>query len=190
MDSVHRPDGLSGRHEHESRLGADGREADEARVAREGQALAGAHRRAGAARQPPGRHGRLRAGPRHLQPLSVCLPRAGEDSRPVRGSLRRSAYVQLHHRRRGDGRSAARLAAKVRGVPRSVRADHPGVSRPAHDQRDLRPPRGRHRHSCRRKWRSTTAAPDRCSAAAASIKICAATAKNATRRCTTATPSK
>ena len=39
-----------------------------------------------------------------------------------------------------------RLAAEVRGVPRPVRADHPGISRAAHDQRDLRQAHGRHRH--------------------------------------------
>ena len=50
-----------------------------------------------------------------------------------------------------------RLAAEVRGVPRPVRADHPGVSHAAHDQRDLRQAHGRTSASCRPRWRSTTA---------------------------------
>ena len=35
-----------------------------------------------------------------LQPVPVRLPRARDDSRPVRGSLRRPAHLQLHHHRR------------------------------------------------------------------------------------------
>ena len=46
--------------EHESRLGAGGREADGARTAREGQAPACDHRRDEPHRQPPGRHGGVR----------------------------------------------------------------------------------------------------------------------------------
>ena len=91
------------------------------RDAREGQAPARDHRRDEPHRQPPGRHGRLRPRPGHVQPVPVCLPRAGKDSRPVRGSLRRPADLQLHHRRRRDGRPAAGLAAKVRSVSRPVR---------------------------------------------------------------------
>jgi NADH-quinone oxidoreductase subunit D len=44
--------------------------------------------------------------------------------------------------------------------------------------------------SCRPRWRSTTAAPARCCAAAASITTSAATARRSTPRCTTATRSR
>ncbi len=114
VDSLHRPDGLSGRDEHESRLGPDGREAAEARSAGKGPAPARDHRRAEPHRQPPGRGRDLRPGPRHLHPVHVLLPRAGKDPRPVRASLRRPADLQLPHRRRRDGRPAARLAPEVR----------------------------------------------------------------------------
>ena len=124
VDSVHRPHGLPGRDEHESRLVAGGREADGLPRAGTRPASARADLRAEPHRQPPGRHGRVRPRPRHVQPVPVRLPRAREDSRPVRGSLRRSAHLQLPHARRRDGRPAARLAAEVRGVPRPVRADH------------------------------------------------------------------
>ena len=65
--------------------------------------------RNGPDRQPPGRHGRLRARPGDLQPVSVRLSRAREDSRSVRRGLWRSADVQLPH----AGRSHRRLAAAV-----------------------------------------------------------------------------
>ena len=87
------------------------------RAAREGPASARDHRRDGPHRQPPGRHGRLRPRPRHVQPVSVRLPRAGKNSRPVRGSVRRPAHLQLPHRRRRDGRPAA--AAGCRSARRS-----------------------------------------------------------------------
>ena len=54
-----------------------------------------------------------------FSPFLVRLPRAGKDSRPVRGSLRRPADLQLPHGRRRHGRPAAGLAAKVRGVSRT-----------------------------------------------------------------------
>ena len=92
-----------------------GREADGLPRAGARPASAGAHLRAGPHRQPPGRHGRLRPRPRHVQPVPVRLPRARKDSRPVRRSLRRPAHLQLPHAGRRDGRPAARLAAEVRG---------------------------------------------------------------------------
>ena len=70
------------------------------------------HRRDGPHRQPPGGHGLLRARPGHVQPVPVCLPRAGKDPRPVRGGLRRPADLQLSHRRRRDGRPAPGLAGR------------------------------------------------------------------------------
>ena len=97
VDSVHRPDGLPGRDEHESRLVAGRREAVQHEAAREGAAPARDHRRAEPHRQPPGRHGRLRPRPGHVQPVPVRLPRARKDPRPVRGSLRCPADLQLHH---------------------------------------------------------------------------------------------
>jgi len=89
-----RMDYLAG-YEHESRLGSGGREAHGPGAAREGEAFAGHHRRAESHCQPPGGHGRLRLGPGHVQPILIRLSRAGKDSRPVRGSLRRSVDVQL-----------------------------------------------------------------------------------------------
>ncbi len=49
--------------------------------------------RDGPHRQPPGRHGRVWARPGVVQPVLVCLPRAGKNSRLVRRSLRRPAHV-------------------------------------------------------------------------------------------------
>ena len=101
----------------------------------------------------------------------------------------RLTYSYLTRRRR-DGRSAARLAAEVRGVSRPVRAGHPGVSHAAHDQRDLRQAHRQHRHAVARdgdrlrlhrpgaprQRRRPRPAPRR--------------RRRSTPRCTTATPSR
>ena len=94
------------------------------RAARKGAAPARAHRRIEPHRQSPGRHGHLRPRPGLVQSVPVRVSRAGEDSRPVRRSLRRPADLQLHHAGRRDGRPAQRLAAKVRAVPRGIHAGH------------------------------------------------------------------
>ena len=82
------------------------------------------HRRDEPHRQPPRRHGRLRPRPRHLQPVPVRLPRAGDDPRSVRGGVRRPPDVQLHHHRRRSRRSAARLGRALPEVPRLPQAAH------------------------------------------------------------------
>ncbi len=71
-------------------------------AAREGRHLRVIIVRVGPDRQPPGRHGHLRAGPGLVQPVSVRVSRTGEDPRPVRRGLRRPADLQLHHAGRRD----------------------------------------------------------------------------------------
>ncbi len=141
-------------------------------------------------RQPSGRHGGVWARPRHVQPVPLRLPRTRKDPRPVRGGLRRAAHLQLYHRRRGDGRSAVAAGCKsARPFSTSSSRLSPNItpcSRPTRSSSAAR----RESASSRRKWRSITAAPARCSAAAASIKTSAATAKSVIRRCTTAMPSR
>ena len=79
-------------------------------AAGEGPAPAGDDVRVEPHRQPPGGHGLLRARSGEFHALHVCLPRAGEDPRPVRGSLRCAAHAQLYYRRRRNGRPALGLA--------------------------------------------------------------------------------
>ncbi len=144
---LHRPHGLPGRGEHEPRFFAGGREAAGLRGAEKARHLRvmtcelcriASHLVAACC---------LRPGPGQFHAVHLGVSRAGEDSQLVRGALRRAADLQLHHSRRGDGRPAARLAAKVRGVSRAVRAGDRRVAQGADEQRDFRPPHGGRRRA-------------------------------------------
>ena len=96
-------------------------------------------------RQPPRRHGRLWPRPRHIQPVFVRLPRTRDDSRPVRGSVRRPADVQLSHHRRRPRRLAGRLGGTLPGLPRLPQTASGRVSHSSDPQSHLRPAHGQHR---------------------------------------------
>ena len=147
--------------------------------------------RDGPHRQPPGRHGRVRPRPRHVQPVS-CTPSAS--GRRFSTCSRRPAAPGSPT---ATSRSAARRPTCRRGWLQKCAAflDQfvpliAGVPHAAHDERDLREADGRHRRPVARDGDRATARAARCCAAAASTTTCAATAKRSTRRCTTATRSR
>ena len=148
VPALHRPARLPGRHEHEPRLGAVRREAAGARRCSEKtrhlRVIMAELSRIASHLVAAGCYG-LDLG--SFTPFMWTLPRAREDSQPVRGGLRRPADVQLHHRRRRDGRPAAGLAGAVRGVSRPVRAGDRRFARPADEQRDFHPPHGGRRRA-------------------------------------------
>ena len=101
---LHRPHGLPGRGKHEPRLFVGRREVDGPRNRGEGPALAGDDLRAVSHRQPSRGRLHLRPRPGQLHAVHLGVSRAGTDSQPVRGPLRRTADAQLHRSRRRDGR--------------------------------------------------------------------------------------
>ena len=190
VDSVHRPDGLSGRDEHESRLVAGVEKLMNYRVPEKGRHL----------RVIIAEMNRIAS---HLVGMGAYGLDLGTFSPFLYAFREREKILDLFEEACGArltysyltlGGATADLprgwTAEVRSVPRPIRAAHRRVSHAAHDERDLREAHGRHRRAVARDGDQLRHAAARCCAAAASITTCAATAKRSTRRCTTATPSK
>ena len=161
------------------------------RRAGEGPAPAGADLRAEPDRQPPGRHGGA-TGSTWARSARSCTPSAS-GKRFSTCSRRRAAPGSPT----ATSRPAARRPTCRRGWLQKCEAfldQFEPVIDEYHTllttQRDLRQADGRHRRSVARDGDRLRHAAARCSAAAASITTCAATAKRSTRRCTTATRSR
>ena len=118
------------------------------------------------------RHARHRH--RRHDAVLLLLPRARADPRPLRAVLRRAADAQLHAPRRPAARPAGRAGStRCRAFVDDLPGEGGRVRGAADRQPHLEEAHGRHRRARRPRWRSTTASPARCCAAAASRGTCA-----------------
>ena len=190
VDSVHRPDGLSGRDEHESRLVAVRREAAQPSDSRKGPPPARDH-----CRDAAGSPATWSAWGR----MASTWARSARSSTPSangNGSSTCSKKPAALGSPTATSRPAGRRPICPRAGCKSARRFSTSSSRSFRNitrcsRRTRSSSSARPTSACSRpRWPSTTAAPGRCCAAAASITISAATAKSGTPKCTTAMRSK